>query len=327
MSDTNPQAELKRLHDQLHLLAESSSGDGWKDMTELMVNLYKHQDEMTKTDGKGLQTKFPLLDELNGGFFPGQMVIIGARPSIGKSAFAGQIARNVATQGHKVGIISLEMNNNEIAARLAALDTSIEFRNIYRNLFRDEAQKEYFYNRVNSGTSKLPIFITDKTGVSINDIRAGAAALKSRFGLELLMIDYLQLISTDGNKNKNRENEISEISRGCKILAKEMQIPVFMLCQLNREMTKRKGANRYPELSDLRESGSLEQDADAVMFLHRDWPMGIEKDEQGNSTEFEADLLIRKWRNGKLGHIAMEFSGPMMMFKERIKTGFVPYND
>jgi replicative DNA helicase len=92
-------------------------------------------------------------------------------------------------------------------------------------------------------------------------------------------------------------------------------------------MTKRKGANRYPELSDLRESGSLEQDADAVMFLHRDWPMGIEKDEQGNSTEFEADLLIRKWRNGKLGHIAMEFSGPMMMFKERIKTGFVPYND
>lgn len=320
----NPKDDLKALYNQLEKLRENTTDEGWQDMSELMVSLYKHQDEMSLTKGRGLQTGFKLLDNLNGGFFPGQMIVLGARPSIGKSAFAGQIALNTAKLGNKVGIISLEMNNNEISARLAAIDTQTDFGVIYRNLFRDEREKDIFYNRVNNHTSKLPIFITDKTNVNINDIRAKATSLKARHGLDILILDYLQLVNAEGGKNKNRENEVSEMSRGVKIMAKELNVPVLVLCQLNRASTHRKGEERYPMLSDLRESGSIEQDADVVMFLHRDWPMGFLTDAGGNSTEFDGDLLIRKWRNGKLAHIKLDFIGSRMMFQEKRGEGFKP---
>lgn len=327
---TNPQDDLKILYSELNRLNENVQEDGWLKMDDLMVKLYQHQDEMIKNQGKGLQTGFSILDELNGGFFPGNTIVIGARPSVGKSAFAGQIALNVAMQGKHVGIISLEMNNNEISARIAAIDTNIDFGKLYRSLFDDERQRDGFYTRVNSYTSKLPIWVSDKTGVRATDIRAKAAVLKARHGLDLLIIDYLQLISTDNNKNKNRENEVSEISKACKIMAKELECPVIELCQLSRAVTARKGQSRYPQLSDLRESGSIEQDADVVMFIHRDWLNGDLVNEDGTSTEFDADLIIGKWRNGKLGHIRMDFIGSKMMFKEKGGNGFrmyIPEND
>jgi replicative DNA helicase len=134
------------------------------------------------------------------------------------------------------------------------------------------------------------------------------------------MIDYLQLINSESDsKNRTRENEVSQISRTCKLIAKELNIPVVVLCQLNRAITSRTGVNRYPQLSDLRESGSIEQDADVVMFIHRDWMLGEQysKDENGNSTEFSADLIVRKWRNGASNlHIPLEFSPKRMQFIE-----------
>lgn len=297
----------------------------WHDMTELMIGVYQHQEKIKVSEGVGVPTGISVIDKQNGGFHPGQMIVLGARPSVGKSAFIGGVAVEMARRGQKVGIISLEMNNNEIAARLAAYDSDINFNTIFRGLYQDEAQSKFLYERIGKHTSQLQIFVSDKTDVNANEIRAKAAKLKAVHGLDCLIIDYLQLVSSNQQKNKNREQEVSEISRACKIMAKEMNIPVIVLCQLNREVTKRKGADRYPHLSDLRESGSIEQDSDVVMFLHRDWLTGLMTDEAGNSTEHTADLIVRKWRNGNSNFIIpLLFDGPKMKFSENKKQpGYV----
>lgn len=297
----------------------------WYDTGELMVDLIKHQEKIVANPEQVIKTGIKELDDRNGGFFPGNLVVIGARPGAGKSAFMGQMALNMAYIGKKIGIISLEMSNNEIAGRIAAIDTDIPFKNIYNGLFRDQTQSEYFFDRVANKTSILPIFVSDKAKVNAVDIRAKADKLKATRGLDFLFIDYLQLISADQGKNKTRENIISEISRSCKIMAKELNIPVCILCQLNRESTKRQGESRYPQLSDLRESGAIEQDADIVMFIHRDWIVGITTDEDGNSTENKADLIVRKWRNAEPNlHLPLDFDGPKMSFKFSKKSGWKP---
>lgn len=309
--------QLAVVRDKISSLTTSSASNDWSDMSQLMIGLYKHQDTMQVTGGMGILSGFKTIDRLYGGFHPGQMIVIAARPSVGKSAFAGQIAINMATKGHKVGIVSLEMNNNEIAARLASLDTSIDFSKIFRGLYADENDRQRFYNRVNSNTSELPIYVTDNTDVNVSDIKAKAYKLKYRHGLDCLIIDYLQLVGTESNVNRNRENEVAKISRGFKIIAKELSVPLIVLAQLNREVEKRSGKERFPRLSDLRESGAIEQDADVVMFLHSDYKSGIEIDEDGNRTESSALLIIRKWRNGESNKIIrLDFEGAKMRFTE-----------
>lgn len=302
----------------------------WKDMSELMVDLAKHQDKMLNNEGKGVTTGIMKLDDLNGGFFGGQMIIIGARPSVGKSAFMGQMAIAMAKQGKKVGIISLEMNNNEIAARLSSIETLTDFKTIYRNLFADENARARWYAQITDSFIGLEIYVTDNTKVSALDIKSKALKLKHQAkGLDCIFVDYLQLVDADEkSKFSNRENEIRQISRMVKLMAKDLDIPIIVLCQLNRQSTHRTGNNRYPQLSDLRESGSLEQDADVVMFLHRDWMLGVQEymvDEQGNSTKDKADLIVRKWRNGEPNlHIELEFEGAKMKFVEKGLSKYYP---
>ncbi len=309
---------INHLQEKLSALKQQSGIDDIVDMSTLMVNLYKHQDQMQLTDGIGVETGFYGLDKQNGGFQKGDLIVLGARPSIGKSAFVGKLALNMAAKKIPVGIVSLEMSNNEIAGRLAAIDTDLDFDATYRGLFKDEHDRQRMYEIVSHRTSNYPIYITDKTGVDINEIRAKAEKMKRLYGIKCLIIDYLQLIETPYYANRNRENAVAELSRKSKIMAKEIGIPVIVLCQLNREVTKRTGKNRHPQLSDLRESGSLEQDADVVIFLHRDWMMGVEKNEEGSSTEFEADLVIRKWRNGNANFILkLDFEPRKMKFSER----------
>lgn len=299
-------------------IRDINSGDyskEWYDMSELMVDLIKHQEEVKANPDVVIKTGIRDLDEKNGGFMPGNVIVIGARPGVGKSAFMGQMAMSMARNKKRVGIISLEMSNNEIAGRLASLDSGIDFQKIYRNLFQDEREHQRFYDKVSCETINLPIYVSDSTRVNTIDIRAKADKLKARHGLDILFVDYLQLISADQPKNKTRENIISEISRATKIMAKEMKIPIVILCQLNRDSTKRTGDGRYPVLSDLRESGAIEQDADVVMFLHRDWIAGISQDENGITTENTADLVVRKWRNAEPNlHVRLGFDGPRMSF-------------
>ena len=266
------------------------------------------------------------MDKENGGFQDGQLIVVGARPSMGKSALVSGMAIEMGKKNLVTGIVSLEMSNTEIAARLAAYDADTDFNVVYRGLYKDMDETHRLYSKIGNSTSTLPIWVTDKTRVNISEIRAKAEKLKKLHGLDCLMIDYLQLVTPiGGSYNKNRENEIAEMSRGCKIMAKELNIPVILLCQLNREVTKRKGQERYPQLSDLRESGAIEQDADVVMFLHRDFMAGYEVDENGVSTERQADLVIRKWRNGKSNFkISLDFDPPKMKFSERKNEMFVP---
>lgn len=322
----NTRSEIYQLQTKLTELSGVNFTSDWQDMDELMIGLVKHQDEMSQSKGKGLLTGFNTIDKLYGGFFKGQMIVIGARPSVGKSALAGQMAMNMARSGAQVGFISLEMNNNEIAARFAALDTNMSFTEIFRGLYQDENQKDYFYKQI-SKTSNLPISVSDKTEVNISEIKAKSYKLKHKKGrLDCVILDYLQLVDGDNQSNRNRENEVAKISRGCKIIAKELEVPLIILCQLNREVEKRKGKERYPQLSDFRESGAIEQDADVAMFLHSDFKSGHLEDENGNTTEGQADIVIRKWRNGIPNLIIpLDFDGPKMKFIER-STVFTPVN-
>lgn len=303
--------------------------DEWSSMRDIMMGLAKHQDKMLTTKGMGLSTSITKLDEANGGLFGGMLIVIGARPSVGKSALMGQMALSMARNKKNIGIISLEMNNNEIAARLSSIETQTDFKTIFRNLFEDENSRGKWYNKMNNFIDHK-IYISDRTGVTASNIKAKAQKLKHQInGLDCLFIDYLQLVSAEGSsKFNNRENEVSQISRTCKLIAKDLNIPVIILCQLNREVTKRTGKNRYPQLSDLRESGSIEQDADAVLFLHRDWITGIQEymyDENGNSKINHADLIVRKWRNGESNlHIELEFDAPKMRFIEKNSYTFSP---
>lgn len=331
----NVKDKIFELQSNIHKINSSEYKSSWVDMSELMYQLSQHQDEMTKTKGMGVTTGINVLDTENGGFFGGQMIIIGARPSVGKSAFMGQMAMAMAKKGTTVGIISLEMNNNEIAARLTSIETQEDFKTIYRNLYRDEEHRANWYNKISTFAS-TPIFVSDATDVNAIDIKSKAHKLKYSNNLGCLMVDYLQLVNSEGqNRNRTRENEVSNISRSMKLMAKELNIPVIVLCQLNRAITHRASTQRFPQLSDLRESGSLEQDADIVMFIHRDWMLGegFMADEQGNSTENKADLIIRKWRNGASNlHIPMEFDAPKMLFRqinqfEQWNPETVNYND
>lgn len=320
-SGLNPdQDERKQAWDinaRIQEILGSEIKQDWYSMDELMFDLFKHQEAIRSGEKEFVPSGFKLVDRMNGGFSGGQLIIIGARPSVGKSALMNKIAFTAASKKKTVGIISLEMDNTQIAARLASIDTETSFSVIYRDLFRDD-DRQYFYDRISKHTINYPIFVTDKTKVDVNEIKSKAVKLKHQKGLDLLIVDYLQLVETGTNKNYNREQEVAKISRGMKLLAMELNIPIIVLCQLNRAMTARKGKDRYPQLSDLRESGAIEQDADIVMMLHRDWMAGMEvHPDTGNSTEFDADLLGVKWRNGATFHLELQFEPQLMKFSER----------
>jgi replicative DNA helicase len=279
----------------------------------------------------GVTTGFNTLDRITGGLQPGGMYIVAARPSVGKSAFMGKMVYNAAKKGLTVGVISLEMTDNQITARISSLATEIEYWRIYRSRLVDEEQNERFY-RLTAEVSELPILISDKTGVDISEIKAKISRIKRKAKIDVLYIDYLQLLDTDDReRNYNREQQVSKISRGLKLLAKDYNMPIVVLAQLNRVSEQQ--SDKRPKLHNLRESGSLEQDADGVIFLHRDWMSGIKVDENGNSTEGQADIIIAKWRDGEITEYKIGFDGTKMKFYEFEEggsnqfPGFTPNNN
>jgi replicative DNA helicase len=324
MSGINPlgdiRAQITEITEKVQALQGKAIKREWVNAEELMQELVEHQSQVKQNGGNFITTGFKKIDQINGGFSGNQFVIVGARPSVGKTALLAKISREVARSGVGVGIISLETDNVRIAARMAAQDTGVSFQTIYRNLFRDEDEQRRWFKKV-SNTAKLPIYVSDKTKVDINEIRAKAAKLAKLFeraGIAnwVIALDYLQLVETSSNKTYNREQEISKISRGCKLLASEFNKVVIGLSQLSRESSKRTGRDRYPKLSDLRESGSLEQDADIVLMLHRDWASDITINEAGGSTEREADLIGVKWRDGSPFKIKLDYDAETMTFSE-----------
>lgn len=307
-------AVAEQIQTALRKALEVRSSDDWLDASSAAIALTTHMDEAKHKKLIGISTTFPQIDKINGGFRPGQLVVIGARPSVGKSALMGSIAATAAQQGIHTGIISLEMPAKDIFGRMVSADSGQSFSDIDRNRL-EEAQRAYIYNSI-TALSALPLWFSDTTQVTIHDIRARAEKLKRRHGLGLLIIDYLQLIEEATTNNRNREQNISQISRGLKMLAMNLDIPVIALSQLNRESENR--ANKRPTMADLRESGAIEQDADIIMLLHRDWRCGITTDALGHSTETQADLLIPKWRNGIPLDLKLNFEPHTMKFSEAL---------
>lgn len=302
----------EKMRDELFKLTQIKVVDDWADMIDVILKLHKHMDSVKGKDIIGIPTGFYKFDVVTGGLCNSDMIVIAARPSVGKSAFLGGIAVHAAQKGFKVGIISLEMSDIQLGARMSSLVSDMEFYKIFRNKMQDDDERDRLYGHLET-LSNLPIKISEKTSVNVNDIRAKVGQLIYKQQCDIVFIDYLQLVeSVEGNRNYNREQEVAKMSRGLKLMAKEFNIPVVVLAQLNREAEKT--GDKKPKLHHLRESGAIEQDADLVVFIHRDFQSGIIQNEQGNSTEFEADLIVAKGRNIEKPEIKIGFNGPKMKF-------------
>ncbi len=261
------------------------------------------QDEMT-----GVPTGFPSLDRLTYGWQPTDLIILAARPSVGKTAFALNLARTAAlhpTKPTAVGFFSLEMSSSQLVQRILSAESEIWLEKIARGKLEEHEMKQLYKKGIEK-LSKAPIFIDDSAALNIFELRAKCRRLKSKHDIGIIIIDYLQLMSGSADRNSNREQEISKISRDLKSLAKELQVPIIALSQLSREVEKRKEGNKIPQLSDLRESGAIEQDADMVMFLYRPDYYDVTTNEMGESNKGETFVKVAKHRNGSLDTIKLK---------------------
>lgn len=265
--------------------------------------LYKNKAEIT-----GIGTGFKKLDEMTAGLHPGEMTIIAARPSMGKTAFSLNIAQHVALRLKKtVAYFSLEMGKESMMMRMLSAESKVSMSEIRNGRIQDSAWPKLI--NAASALSEASIFIDDTPGVSPFEIRSRARRLKAEHGLDVIMIDYLQLMSMK-QKYSSREQEVAEISKSLKAIAKELQIPVIALAQLNRGVEGR--TEKKPMLSDLRESGSIEQDADVIMMLYRDDYYDKENpDKQGH-----AEVIVGKQRNGATGPVKLRFDAQYNRFRD-----------
>src|SRR6195952_4846000 len=267
-------------------------------------DLRTRQDEIT-----GVPTGFTHLDRITYGWQPADLIILAARPSVGKTAFALNLARNAAlhpTKPTSVGFFSLEMSASQLVQRILSAESEIWLEKISRGRLEEHEMKQ-LYKKGIERLASAPIHIDDTAALNIFELRAKCRRLRNKHNVGLIIIDYLQLMSGAGeNRNANREQEISRISRDLKGLAKELNIPIIALSQLSREVEKRKEGNKMPQLSDLRESGAIEQDSDLVMFMYRPEYYDITAKELGESNKGETHIRIAKHRNGQLDTIKLK---------------------
>ncbi|MFT4123018.1 MAG: replicative DNA helicase [Microbacteriaceae bacterium] len=278
-------------------------------LTEAVTSAIDEIEAARGRDGAmvGVPTGFAELDELTNGMHPGQMIIIAARPAIGKSTVGLDIARSAAIHHDLPTIIfSLEMGRSEIAMRLLSAETSVPLQHMRKGTVRSEDWTTIAQTR--GRINDAPLYIDDSPNMTLVEIRAKCRRLKQRVGLKMVIIDYLQLM-TSGKKVENRQQEVSEFSRALKLLAKELEVPVIAISQLNRGPEQR--ADKKPALSDLRESGSIEQDADVVILLHRESAY-----EPDNPRAGEADFIVAKHRNGPTRTITVGFHGHFSRFAD-----------
>jgi replicative DNA helicase len=261
-------------------------------------------------DITGVPTGFPSLDKLTYGWQKTDLIILAARPSVGKTAFALNLARSAAVPSDPkkaipIAFFSLEMSSSQLVQRILSAESEIWLEKISRGKLEEHEMKQLYKKGIET-LSKAPIFIDDTAALNIFELRAKCRRLKNKHNIGLIIIDYLQLMSGAGDsKGGNREQEISKISRDLKGLAKELQVPIIALSQLSREVEKRKEGNKIPQLSDLRESGAIEQDADMVMFLYRPEYYDITANEFGESNKGETYVKIAKHRNGSLDTVKL----------------------
>jgi replicative DNA helicase len=282
---------------------------------ETIEKLYERKGGIT-----GISTGFIEFDRMTSGLHPAEMIVIAARPSMGKTAFAMNIAEHVAIQEKlAVAVFSLEMSSQQLVQRLLCSRARVNLKKV-----RDGFLGERDFSSLTSSASKLAeakMFIDDSAGLTILELRAKARRLKAQHDIRLIVVDYLQLLrSTSRRGQENRQIEISEISAGLKGLAKELNIPIIVVAQLNRNPENRTGDSKgRPRLSDLRESGSIEQDADLVGLLVRE-AYYADTDEEKEEAAGNADLIISKQRNGPIGDIPLTFLSEFTRFEDRARN-------
>lgn len=278
-----------------------------------------------RTDGlSGLETGFTQLDKITSGWQNSDLIIIAARPAMGKTAFVLSMAKNITVNYHQpVAIFSLEMANVQLVNRLISNVCEIPSEKL-----KSGQLAQYEWSQLDIKVKELydaPLYLDDTPSLSIFELRTKARRLVREHGIKLIIIDYLQLMNANGTKTSNRQEEISTISRSLKGLAKELNIPIIALSQLNRNNESREGIDgKRPQLSDLRESGAIEQDADIVCFIHRPEYYKIYEDENKNDMRGMAEFIIAKHRNGAVGHILLRFRGEYIKFTNRDDDAYMP---
>ncbi|RIL72273.1 replicative DNA helicase [Staphylococcus devriesei] len=297
-------------------LSSNRQSDGFKDIRDVLGQVYETAEELDQNSGQtpGIPTGYRDLDQMTAGFNRNDLIILAARPSVGKTAFALNIAQKVATHegSYTVGIFSLEMGADQLATRMICSSGNVD-----SNRLRTGTMTEEDWNRFTIAVGKLSrtkIFIDDTPGIRITDLRSKCRRLKQEHGLDMIVIDYLQLLQGSGSRfSDNRQQEVSEISRTLKAIARELECPVIALSQLSRGVEQRQ--DKRPMMSDIRESGSIEQDADIVAFLYRDdyYNRGEGEDDDGNmepqsnDENGEIEIIIAKQRNGPTGTVKLHF--------------------
>jgi replicative DNA helicase len=324
---------LDQAESRIFEISSANARETFRPLATEMQRTFDYVDAIMGRGGEltGVPTGFKELDEKTGGLQRGDLIIIAARPSMGKTALALNIARNAAVVSHrKVAVFSLEMTAQALVIRLLSAEAEVD-----QSKFRTGFITSHEYRKLQDAAGRLSqadLWIDDSGAVTVLEMRAKCRRMKAERGLDLVMIDYLQLAHADG-RTERREQEISEISRGLKALAKELDLPVIALSQLNRGPENRPGKEKRPMLADLRESGAIEQDADLIGFIYRD--EFYNRDDPSN--QGQAELIISKQRNGPTGTVHLTFENRFARFRDRSSdmeggpptagAGFVPPDD
>ncbi|MFA6398104.1 MAG: replicative DNA helicase [Patescibacteria group bacterium] len=298
---------LDEAEKRLFMVARRYLKGGFVSVRDVLGEAFERIDKLHEHRGqtRGVPSGFKLLDNILSGFQKSDLIVVAARPSIGKTSLALNFALNAASEGYSIGMFHLEMSKDQVVDRLISAQSGIDSWRLRTGNLREED-----FSRLSDAMSKLSemqIYIDDSPGSNVMEMRTKARRLQAEKKLDLLVVDYLQLMEARKNSD-SRVQEISEISRGLKALARELNIPVIAVSQLSREVEKR--PRKIPQLSDLRESGAIEQDADIVMFIYRE-------DYYNKDTERQniADIIIAKHRNGPIGQIELYFKPEIMTFR------------
>ncbi|TDK42698.1 replicative DNA helicase [Algoriphagus formosus] len=313
---------LDEMEQSLFEISEKNIRKNYADMRSIMREAIAEMEaKKDQKDGlTGVPSGFTDLDRVTSGWQKSDLVIIAARPAMGKTAFVLSVLRNAAVDHERpVAIFSLEMSSVQLVNRLISSEAELDSEKIKKGSLLEHEWAQLVHKTAK--LSKASLFVDDTPALSILELRAKARKLKAQHNIQMIVIDYLQLMSGDtkGGGGGNREQEIASISRALKKIAKELEIPVIALSQLSRAVETR-GGDKRPQLSDLRESGAIEQDADMVMFLYRPEYYGITEDE-GMSTQGVGEVIIAKHRNGSLGTVKLRFIGKYTKFTDLDSLG------
>jgi len=308
-NDEPAQEILQRVEKMIFDISSRQFQSGFVSITPLVSDAFKRIEELSnrKTLVTGLETGFTDLDRMTAGLHPSDLIIVAARPGLGKTSLCLNIAQHSAIRKHKtVGMFSLEMSKEQLVKRLLCSEARIDAHRINTGFLNKEDWSRL--SRASGELSETRLFIDDTASISVPEMRSKLRRLSIEHGLDLVIVDYLQLMSGSFQRYENRTQEISQISRGLKAIAKELNVPLIAVSQLSRAVEARRGDHR-PQLSDLRESGSIEQDADLVIFIFREELFNKTDENSGI-----AELIIGKQRNGPTGSVQLAFSNQFTKF-------------